>query len=156
MRLRSRLLAVTAAVTACAFGGAPGAAAQSEPIVGVCPFPITHDFPFVNAKTHEFFDKPTPFEVIETGAVTVVVTNLENGKSVRVHSNAPTFYSAGGGSSGYFRGQGTVFFNSARGEIPQGAWLTAGNWFLTFDIETGRVITASGGILRRDICAELA
>ena len=28
MRLRSRLLAVTAAVTACAFGGAPGAAAQ--------------------------------------------------------------------------------------------------------------------------------
>src|SRR5207237_3102245 len=89
-------------------------------------------------------------------AVTVVVTNLENGKSVRVHSNAPTFYSAGGGNSGYFRGQGTAFFNSARGEIPQGAWLTGGNWFLTFDIETGRVITASGGILRRDICAELA
>jgi hypothetical protein len=155
MASRRRFWSAVLVALLCALTGGSGAHAQSQPLTGLCSFPITHDLPFVNVRTHEFFDKPTPFEVVEAGPVFVVVTNLDNGKSVTIRANAVTLYSQGGGTTAYYRGQGLTFFDSDRGEIPQGVWVTAGSWFLTFDSDF-RVATATGGVLRRDICAELA
>ena len=140
------------AVAATLVAGTPGAAAQ-EPLVGICAFPITHDFPKEHIRGHEPPSSSAPFEGFITGQSFVTVTNLENGKSATMSANSAVFFLRDG--TAMFRGQSVSFFDSPRGEVPAGVWVISGNVRVTFDAE-GRVATAEGGVLRRDICAELA
>jgi len=72
---------------------------------------------------------------------------------VTLNANSAAFYLWDG--TAMFRGSTVAFFDSPRGDIPAGVWLVVGSVLTTFDDE-GRVATATGGVLRRDICAELA
>jgi hypothetical protein len=132
------------------------AAADDAPQVleGICSFPITHEFPkFHSAHAAPVPTTHAPFEGFDTGQVKVVVTNVLNRKAVTLNASSAAFYLWDG--TAYFRGYSVTFFDSPRGDIPAGVWLVVGNVHTTFDDE-GRVLTASGGVLRRNICAELA
>ena len=133
-----------------------GPAAAEDPVVleGLCSFPITHEFP----KFHVAHAAPVPtthapFDGFDTGQVKVVVTNVLNDKSVTLNASSAVFYLWDG--TAVFRGSTVTFFDSPRGDVPAGVWLVVGSVHTTFDDE-GRVATATGGVLRRDICAELA
>ncbi len=135
------------------FGGV--ASAQDEQILeGICSFPITHEFPkFHIAHAAPVPTTHAPFEGFDTGQVIVVVTNVLNDKSVTLNASSAVFYMHDG--TAVFRGSTVAFFDSPHGEIPAGVWLVVGSVHATFD-EEGRVLSATGGVLRRDICAELA
>jgi hypothetical protein len=133
-----------------------GLAAADEPQVleGFCSFPITHEFPkFHSAHAAPVPTTRAPFEGFDTGQVKVVVTNVLNGKAVTLNASSAVFYLWDG--TAYFRGSSVTFFDSPRGDIPAGVWLVVGDVHATFDDE-GHTLTASGGVLRRNICAELA
>lgn len=153
-RPRRGLIVALAVLAAAAVPATRATAQGSEPLLGICDFPITHDFPQDRSKGHEVRAAASPYEFIVTGQTVVVVTNVENGKSVRVNSNAALFF-ADGGREMYARGQLVSFFSSPRGDIPKGVWLATGSMHATLD-EHGRVVTVTGGVLKRDICAELA
>jgi hypothetical protein len=132
----------------------PAAADEPQVLEGLCPFPVTHEFP----KVHSAHAAPVPttrapFEGFDTGQVFVVVTNVLTGKSVTLNASSAVFYLQDG--TALVRGASVAFFDSPRGEIPAGVWLVVGSVHVTFD-DQGRVVTASGGVLRRDICAELS
>lgn len=134
--------------------GGPAAADETPVLEGICPFPITHEFPkFHSAHAAPVPTTHAPFEGFDTGQVKVVVTNVLNGRAVTLNSSSAVFYLWDG--TAYFRGSTVSFFDSPRGDIPAGVWLVVGNVHATFD-DDGRVLTTSGGVLRRDICAELA
>ena len=133
-----------------------GPAHAEEPLVleGICDFPITHEFPkFHSAHAAPVPTTHAPFEGFDTGQVKVVVTNVLSGESVTLNASSAAFYLWDG--TAIFRGSTVAFFDSPRGEIPAGVWLVVGSWRTTFD-EDGAVLTATGGVIRRDICAELA
>jgi hypothetical protein len=131
----------------------PAARAQ-EPIFGICAFPITHEFPKAHASGREIPGAGSPWEFIETGQVFVRVTNILNGKSVLLNASSTVHYSDGGDIA-YSRGPSVAFFSTPRGEIPAGVWAITGTWTLLLD-DQGRVLSATGGVILRDICAELA
>lgn len=131
------------------------AAAEDPPVLeGICSFPITHEFPkFHSAHAAPVPTTHAPFEGFDTGQVKVVVTNVLNDKSVTLNSSSASFYFWDG--TAVFRGSTVAFFDSPRGDVPVGVWLVVGSLYTTFDDE-GQVATVTGGVLRRDICAELA
>jgi hypothetical protein len=132
--------------------GASRAAAQGEPLVGLCPFPISHEFPMVHAKSHGL-PPPAPYEGFDTGQVLVRVTNLDTGRYVEVTANAAAFGLDDG--TGIFRGQAVAFFDEQKGDVPAGVWVIDGVVRVTFDADF-HVVTATGGVIRRDLCAELS
>jgi len=146
--------ALACATTLALSTGGLASAEETQVLEGICSFPITHEFP----KYHSAHAAPVPtthapFDGFDTGQVKVVVTNVFNQKSVTLNANSAVFYLWDG--TAYFRGSSVTFFDSPRGDIPAGVWVVLGNVHTTFDDE-GRVLTATGGVLRRDICAELA
>lgn len=153
-RILSRVGAPAAAVALVLPLGGPAAADDPVVLEGICAFPITHEFPkFHVAHAAPVPSTQPPFEGFDTGQVKVVVTNVLNGKSVTLTANSAVFYMDDG--TAWFRGSTVAFFDSDRGSIPQGVWLVVGNVHATFDDE-GHVVSNTGGVLRRDICAELA
>jgi hypothetical protein len=147
--------ALVAAVVAAAWlAGGATAQAQEEAIVGVCDFPITHEFTKVHGGTaRDFEGTSAPFEFLVTGQYFLRVTNLDSGRSVELNSNAAGFYMKDG--TQVFRGQVVSLFTSDRGDIPKGVWVSSGSMRAVVDGE-GRIVTVTGGVQRRDICAELA
>lgn len=131
----------------------PAARAQ-EPLFGICAFPITHEFPKVHADGREIPGAGSPWEFIETGQVFVRVTNLVNEKSVLLNASSTVHY-ADGGNIAYSHGPSVAFFSVPHGEIPVGVWAISGTWTLLFD-DQGRLLSSTGGVILRDICAELA
>lgn len=132
----------------------PAYADEPQVLEGLCAFPITHEFP----KSHVAHAAPlpttrAPIEGFDTGQQFAVITNVLNGKSVTVNTSAALFFMNDG--TAFFRGSAVAFFDSPRGEIPAGVWLVVGSVHVTLD-EGDRVVTATGGRIRRDICAELA
>lgn len=131
-------------------------AVADEPQVleGICPFPITHEFP----KEHVAHAAPlpttlAPIEGFDTGQSFAVITNELTGESVQVNTSATLFFMNDG--TAYFRGSTVAFFDSDRGDIPAGVWLIVGSVHVTLDAGD-HVVTATGGVVKRDICAELA
>ena len=151
MQTRAHMAAVMAFLAAVA-PPVPALAAL-DPLVGICAFPITHEVLRVHTHEHPSPTSSSPFEGVDTGQVVVRVTNLSNGQSVDVQSNSATFFLRDG--TVMFRGQTVTFFNSRRGDVPAGVWVMDGDVRATLDAQ-GRVATVTGGVLRRDICAELA
>jgi hypothetical protein len=130
------------------------ATAQTAVIYGVCSFPITHEFPKVHiAHSGPLPTSSAPFEGFDTGQVFVRITNVLNGKSVEVNANSAAFYMDDG--TAFFRGESVTFFSSRRGDIPAGVWVVVGSVHVTFG-QDGSIQTATGGVLRRDICSELS
>lgn len=127
--------------------------AQADALIGICNFPISHEFPKLHGNRGHELPPPAPYDGFDTGQVGVVITNLDTGESVEAFANSAAF--AVDEHSGFFRGQSITFFDSPRGDVPAGVWVVNGNLRVTFDAD-GRVATVSGGVLRRDICAELA
>lgn len=158
MRSIGQIAAGTALALAVPLGVVPFAgvaSAQDDQILeGICSFPITHEFPkFHSAHAAPVPTTHAPFEGFDTGQVKVVVTNVLNGESVTLNASSAVFFLWDG--TAVFRDSTVTFFDSPRGDIPAGVWLVVGSVHATFDDE-GRVATATGGVLRRDICAELA
>jgi hypothetical protein len=154
-RIAARIvLALAVSVpTAASIAGPAGA---EDPVIleGFCSFPITHEFPkFHIAHAAPLPTTHAPIEGFDTGQQFVVVTNVLNGKSVTLQSNSTLFFMHDG--TAWFRGSAVAFFDSPRGEIPAGVWLVVGNVHVTLG-PGDRVVSATGGVLRRDICAELA
>lgn len=127
--------------------------AQGTALVGFCPFPISHEFPKVHGNRGHDLPPPAPYDGFDTGQVDVVVTNLDTGKAVEATANGVVF--GVDDTSGYLRGQAVAFFDSPRGDVPAGVWVTDGNQRFTTDAD-GHILTVYGSILRRDLCAELA
>jgi hypothetical protein len=151
--VRTRALLVAALAFLVVVALAAPARAAPEPLVGICAFPITHEFPKVHAREHPSPTSSSPFEGVDTGQVLVRITNLINGRSVDVHANSAAFFLRDG--TVMFRGQSVTFFDSRRGDVPAGVWVINGDVRATLDAQ-GRVATVTGGVIRRDICAELA
>jgi hypothetical protein len=132
----------------------PANAEDPQILEGYCAFPITHEFPkFHSAHAGPLPTTHSPIDGFDTGQVIVVVTNVLNDKSVTLNASSAAFYLWDG--TAVFRGSTVAFFDSPRGDVPAGVWLVVGSLLTTFDDE-GRVATVTGGVLRRDICAELA
>lgn len=153
-RTVTRVGALVCAVVLVLSVGGPAVADEPQVLEGICSFPITHEFP----KVHSAHAAPVPtthapFDGFDTGQAKVVVTNVLNRKAVTLNSSSAAFYMWDG--TAYFRGSTVAFFDSPRGDIPAGVWLVVGDVYTTFDDE-GHVLTATGGVLRRNICAELA
>jgi len=146
-------LALAAPLGVVTFAG-PANADDPQILEGICSFPITHEFPkFHSAHAAPVPTTHAPFEGFDTGQAKVVVTNVLNGKSVTLNSSSAIFFRWDG--TAVLRGSTVAFFDSPKGDVPAGVWLVVGSLHTTFDDE-GRVATVTGGVLRRDICAELA
>jgi hypothetical protein len=147
MRKLALLLATIAALVL------PQASFGQGPITGVCSFPftieqtrgqgdMTHSLPgMANA----------PFLASGTGQVFVVITNLDNGKSIEVNVSGPIFFTANGvvltGASLFFFAPPLV----VTGDIPVGLILTAGPVLVTGG--GGTVHTELlGGTIRANLC----
>ena len=133
--------------------GTVPAHAQADALIGICDFPISHEFPKLHGNRGHELPPPAPYEGFDTGQVGVVITNLDTGESVEAFANSAAF--GVDEHSGFFRGQSIAFVDSPRGDVPKGVWVVNGDLRVTFD-DAGRLATVSGGVLRRDICAELA
>lgn len=138
-----------------AFGvvGTMPAHAEDHALLGICDFPISHEFPKLHGNRGHELPPSAPYEGFDTGQVGVVITNLDTGESVEAFANSAAFYVDE--TTAFFRGQTIAFFDSPKGDVPAGVWVVNDNLRTTFDSD-GRVATISGGVLRRDICAELA
>lgn len=149
----ARIGVVVVAMALSVWSATPGLA-QDAPITGVCSFPIAHDLTKDRTRAHEFIGTNAPFEFMATGQYFVKVTNLVSGESVTVNSSG-AFFLLTDERTVLLRGQVVTLFLSQHGDIPKGVWLSSGSLRSTLD-EDGHVLTTTGGVLRRDICAELA
>lgn len=146
------LVVLTSAITAIAVN--EQAVGATDALLGICPFPISHAFPKLHGLKGHDLPGPARYLGMDTGQVTVVVTNLTNGKAATAAANSASF--GVDDFHAYFRGQSVTFFDSQRGIVPKGVFVTDGNEFVTQDAD-GHVIAVSGTAkIRRDICQEIA
>jgi hypothetical protein len=155
-----RKLALLTALLAAPLIASSGAAAQDEPITGVCSFPITVE----ESKTHggKFHLLPTenaPFLASATGQIFVLITNVETGKSLEVNASGPLFIRE---DSLIATGQTFVFFGDPQfpvptGDIPVGLFLVSGPLLVNLS-EEGFVASTEllGGRIGPNLCDVLA
>ena len=145
------LIFVGLAGASIAVGAVP--AAGQDALLGICAFPISHEFPKVHVRGHAL-PPAAPYEGFDTGLVLVRVTNLDTGEFVEAHANS-AFFGLDDGSA-LLRGQTIWFLEEPVGDIPSGVWIVDGVTHVSFDETGDDVMDAQGGIVRRNICAELS
>lgn len=159
--LRSELerLARVLALVAVAFTvlASPAAAEEEPPVLtGICSFPIVHEFPKVHGLRDHGGATASPYQEFFTGQFMVRIVNVDTGESVTVNSNSAAFALDDG--SWVFRGE-TLWFRDRTagpvGDIQPGVWVVNGPIRVVLDGD-GRAVSAEGGVIRRDICAELS
>ncbi len=148
----ARALALVGVASLLAVMPAGPAAADDEPLTGICAFPISHEFPSVHARGHELPGQ-APYDFVDTGQFKVIVTNLDTGESAQANANAAAFWVDE--HTLILRGQVVWFRELPVGHIPAGVSVVNGVTRVTLNDE-GRAIAAEGGVVRRDICAEIS
>lgn len=123
--LKDAAAIVAAAVmpTALAVFGVVGtmpAHAEDHALLGICDFPISHEFPKLHGNRGHELPPSAPYEGFDTGQVGVVITNLDTGESVEAFANSAAFYVDE--TTAFFRGQTIAFFDSPKGDVPAGVW----------------------------------
>jgi hypothetical protein len=149
---RAALIAAAALLTSAFLVTAP-AEAQNPAMFGICDFPIIHEFPKVHGLHGHPLPPAAPYEGFDTGQVIVEVINADTGKSITISSNGVLLGADDGTEWG--RGQIVWFLDHDTGHISTGAWVVNGTTHVIRD-DTGKVTTTEGGLVRRDLCAELA
>ena len=135
----------------------PQATPAQEPITNVCDFPIIVETTRDKGKFHELPGVANaPFLASVSGQLFVLITNLENGKTIQVNISGPAFLYEDGA---LLTGASLFFFASppleVSGDIPaNGLFLTAGRVFVTGDENTVHT-DLLGGTIREDLCDRL-
>jgi hypothetical protein len=121
-------------------------------LLGICEFPIIHEFPKVHGLHGHGLPPAAPYEGVDTGQVVVRVINADTVESVVISSNGVIFGADDGTEWG--RGQILWFLDHDTGHLQTGVWVVNGVTHVIRD-DKGQVTTTEGGVVRRDICAEL-
>jgi hypothetical protein len=158
-----RKLALLTVLLAAPLFASSTAAAQAEPLTGVCSFPITVELSKgTGGKFHPIPTEHAQFVATFTGLFFNRITNVETGKSLEVNTSGP-FLIIGDDS---FIATGTIlfFFGDPRFPVPTGDIPTPGLFLVSGPVlvnlnEEGSVVSTEllGGHIRpNNLCDVLA
>jgi hypothetical protein len=150
--LGGRCVAAAAVTLFASVGSVGPASAEAVSLTGICPFPISHEFPSVHVSGRGVPEQ-APFDGVDTGQVKVKVTNLDTGQFVITQANSATFWIDD--HHLILRGQTVWFRETAVGFIPAGVTIVNGVTRVTLD-DQGVAVAVDGGVVRGDICAQLS